>query len=694
MTKSALVLALAALPLLAQQPPASWKNLKYPALPEPRLPRVEEATLANGMKIYLLENHELPLIRGTALVRTGNLFDPEDKVGLATLTGEAIRGGGAASKTADQIDEQLENIAASVESQIGETFGSVSFSTLKERTDEVLAVFRDLLTAPAFRDDRIELFKSQMRSGISRRNDDAQSISQREFADAIYGPKTPYGWQIEYATLNNIKRDDIVAFYRRYFFPSNIMLAVQGDFSAADMKAKLEAAFGGWDAKQPPVPPYPKVDSKVQPGIRVAAKTDVTQTMFTMGQLGGVLSDKDYPALQVMGDILGGGFKSRLFQKVRTQLGYAYEVGADWGANYDHPGLFEISGSTKSASTADTLAAINAEVKRIRTEPVTPDELESAKQTVLNSFVFNFDTPSKTLNRLLVYRYFGYPDDFIFQYQKAVNAVTSQEILRVAKQYLDLAKFVIVATGNPAAFGKPLSSLEMPVTNIDLTIPEPKTATAAVNPQAAEAGKALLGRMRNAMGGDRVGAVKDMTQTADVQLDQAAGGVKVVQTSQWLASGHYRQENVLPFGKIITYSDGKSGWAATPQGVGPIPDPQLKQVAFEAFRIWSTLAFSDRDPERTVVSAGANKIEISDKAGHSVLLTIDPKTSLPTSETYAAPGGNGAVDETFSDWQETSGVRLPHKITISQGGRHFADATVNSVSINQGLTADQLAKKP
>jgi zinc protease len=162
-------------------PPASYKALKYPPLKEIQIPKVAESTLPNGLKIYLLENHELPLVRGLALVRTGNLFDPADKVGLASVTGALIRSGGTASKTGDQLDEELENIAASVESQIGESYGSVSFSTLKERTDEVLGSFHDVLTGPTFREDKLDLIKTQMRGGISRRNDDAHGISQREF---------------------------------------------------------------------------------------------------------------------------------------------------------------------------------------------------------------------------------------------------------------------------------------------------------------------------------------------------------------------------------------------------------------------------------------------------------------------------------------------------------------------------------
>jgi len=686
------------LPLIAlaqPTPPPSYKDLKFPPLKEIQIPKIDETTLPNGMKVYLLENHELPLVRGTALVRTGNLFDPADKVGLATVTGEVIRSGGTAAKTGDQIDEQLENIAASVESSIDESFGRITFSTLKERTDEVLGVFHDVITSPAFRDNKIELVKSQLRSGILRRNDDAPGISQREFTDLVYGPKTPYGWQMEYATLDNIKRDDIANFYKRYYFPSNIILAVQGDFSTAEMKAKIQSLFGSWNYSQPPVPAFPKVQSDPKPGVYLATKTDVTQTNFTLGQLGGTLKDKDYPALEVMGDILGGGFQSRLFQRIRTQLGYAYGVSAAWGAGFDHPGLFEIAGSTKSASTVDTLREIDKEVQRIRTTEVTAEELESAKQTVINGFVFNFDTPAKTLNRLLTYRYYGYPDDFIFQYQKAVSNVTRADILRVAREYIDPAKFVIVAAGNPKDFGTPLSGLGEPVSDIDLTIPEPKKVTAVVNPAGVARGKALLAKARDAMGGaDKLLAVKDVTQSGTVQLDKAAGGLKVTQTSQWIAPTYYRQEDVLPFGKIITYSDGKSGWASTPQGVVPLPDAQLKQITFEMFRNWPVLMLSDRDPDRVVTDAGGGKVEISDKAGHSLLMTFDAKTGLPESETYSEPGGQGEVQEAYSDWQETGGIKSPRKVTLLQGGNHYADVMVSSQTVNSGLTVEQISKKP
>lgn len=671
----------------------TYKDLKYPPLKQIQIPHVEEYTLANGMRVYLLENHELPLVRGLALVRTGNLFDPPDKIGLATLTGSAIRSGGTSQKTGEQLDEQLENIAASVESQISETFGSVSFSTLKERTDEVLGVFHDVLTDPAFREERIELIKSQMRTSISRRNDDADGIAQREFADTIYGHHTPYGWDEEYATVDNIRRQDAVNFYKRYFFPANIILAVQGDFSSPEMKAKLERIFGTWNYKQDPVPPFPKVDHAPRPGVYLATKTDVTQTNFAFGQLGGELDSKDYPALEVMSYILGGGFQSRLFKRVRTDLGLAYSISASWGADYDHPGLFEVAGSTKSGSTEQAIQASRQEVETIREKEVSADELEYAKQTVLNGFIFNFDTPSKTLNRLLTYRYYGYPDDFIFKYQKAVQQVTQADVLRVAKEYLDPAKFVVIAVGNPKNFDKPLSSLGMPVSDIDLTIPEPKAVSAKADQQSLARGKQMLAKVAQAMGGEAAArAVKDYVETSTLQLDAAAGGMKISQTEEWLAPSYFRQEETLPFGKITVYSDGKTGWMAAPQGVKPMGPAELRQVDSELFRNWFSLLQSGSNAERTVNDAGKNQIEISDTAGHSLLLTIDPATNLPTRETFAEPG-SGTMEENFSDYEPAGEMKLPRKVTINRDGKHFGDGAITDVKVNTGLTPEQISKK-
>ncbi len=487
--------------LCAQAPPAPsavstsqrvahiWEELKYAPLKPITLPHVEEFTLPNGMRVLLLENHELPLIHGNAMIRTGNLFDPADKVGLASITGDVMRSGGTKTKTGDQLDVELENVAASVESSIGESYGTVSFSCLKGNAEQVMGIFEDVLANAEFRQDKLDLTKRQLMSVISRRNDDAGQIAQREFADILYGRHDPYGWDMEFATVAHIQRADVQAFYKRYFFPANVILGIQGDFDTADMKARMQKLFAGWTVKQDPAPPFPAVHFGYAPGTYLAVKPDVNQTTFVLGEAGGVRKSPDYPALEVMSDILGSGFNSRLFRRIRTQLGYVYDVDANWAANWDHPGMFVINGSTKSSTTVPAIRAAREEVDRIRKELVTEEELESAKETVLNSFVFALDTPSKVINRLLVYTYFGYPKDFIFQYQAAVKALTREDILRVAKQYIDPSKFITLAVGNPKEFGEPLEKLGTKVSPIDLTIPMPAGMRNAP-PGAGETGEA------------------------------------------------------------------------------------------------------------------------------------------------------------------------------------------------------------
>jgi zinc protease len=682
----------------APRPPAgvpSYKDLKYPPLRPIEIPKVEKSTLANGMRLYLLEDHELPLVHGVALVRTGNLFDPADKVGLAQATGQVLRTGGTVGKTGEEIDRQLEDVAAHVESEIGETSGSVNFSGLKENTAEVMGVFHDVLTSPEFRQDKIDLFKSQLRSQISRRNDNPQSILAREFASIVYGRDNPYGWDETYATVGAITRPDLQAFYKRYFFPKNVMLAIWGDFDAAQMKSQVEKLFADWTVEQPEVPVFPKVTAKASAGTYLAVKTDVTQTFFTVGGLGGEFRDKDYPALETLADILGGGFHSRLMEIVRAKMGNAYTISASWAAAYDHPGLFEVTGGTATPSTVDTLSVVLKEVERLRTSEVSEDELKTAKDSALNSLVFAFDTKTKTLGRVLTYEYYGYPPDFIAQYQKALTEVTRADILRVAKERLDPAKLAIVAVGNPAGFVQPLDKLGRPVTPIDLKIPE-ATAAAASNPASLERGKRLLMAAQEAVGGAaKLAAVKDYVETAE--LDAVNPSIRVQQVLKWVGPSNWREENSYPGAKVALFTDGKTGWMAAGANSQVLGGPQAKQANGDLFRSYIGLLLSDRVEGRTVNAIDADAVEISDKNGNVARLIFDPATHLPKTLSYDAVSVNGAppvVQETYSDFRDVNGVKVPFKIAMTQNGQRYADVAVSEFKINTGLTAAELQKRP
>jgi hypothetical protein len=299
---------------------------------------------------------------------------------------------------------------------------------------------------------------------------------------------------------------------------------------------------------------------------------------------------------------------------------------------------------------------------------------------------------------LVTYEYYGYPKDFIRQYQAAIDAVTKDDILRVAREHVKPENFTIVAVGKPDDFGKPLTAIDPNPKSIDLTIPPPAREEPKVSEASTSQGKVLLERARAAMGGaDKLAAVKDSSQKVSATMQGPQGSMKAEQQNLWIAPSHFRQESQLPFGKITAYSDGKSGWIAGPQGTQPLPPPILKQIQGELFRNPFTLLLSDRDSTRTVSAVGPNRVRITDSQGESTELELNPETGLLASATFQTVQMGGApadVTVTWSDWRDVDGLKLPFKTTISRGGQQGGDATVTEWKINTGLKIEDLAKQP
>ena len=309
----------------------------------------------------------------------------------------------------------------------------------------------------------------QMQAGISRRNDDASGIAARESSQLVYGAKSPYAREAQYATVEAVTLADFKAWHASTVIPNNIIVAVSGDFDGPAMEAKLRAAFG------PLARGKALHESKIEfpgpkPGVYAVDKTDVNQSNVIILGLGTERNNPDYYALSVMNEIFAGGFGSRLFQNVRTKLGLAYSVGGSYGASYDHPGVFEVSASTKSASTVAAAQAMLDEIGRLKTVPPTADELRKAKEEQLNSFIFRYDSPDKTLNEQVTLAFFGYPKDFLEKYKTGIEAVTAADVSRVANKYIDASKLAILVVGNQSQMTTPVSTLGK-VTQLDITIP-------------------------------------------------------------------------------------------------------------------------------------------------------------------------------------------------------------------------------
>ncbi len=458
------------LPATAQTP-LHYTELEFPTLPEVQLPEYDRYELDNGMVVYLVEDRDLPLISGTAIIRTGSRFEPANKVGLAKLTGAVMRSGGTQNHPADELNLILEEKAASVETKIGMTSGTASFSTLTEDLDSVFQLFAEVIRQPAFEAEKFDLAQNQQRGAIARRNDDPQDIASREFDKIIYGATSPYARISEYETIDNISRKDAIAFYQEYVRPDGMILGIVGDFDTDEMKDRIEEAFGDWqiDASTPPLD-VPVASQEYDSGVFLVDRPKLTQSNVFLGHLGGKFDSPDYPALSVINGVLNS-FGGRLFNEVRSRQGLAYSVYGYWSPSYDFDGTFIAGGQTQSDSTVPFIKAILAEIDKLRTSPVTEEELANAKESILNSFVFNFQDPSQTLSRLMRYEYFGYPEDFIFQYQEAVKNTTAEDLLRVAQTYLKPEKIVTLVVGNSKDIDPPLSSLSPEVTTVDVSIP-------------------------------------------------------------------------------------------------------------------------------------------------------------------------------------------------------------------------------
>jgi zinc protease len=457
-----------AMPAATAQP---WEKIPVPPLHAFKPVQPKRIELANGLVIFLQEDHELPFINGSILIRGGGRDEPSAKVGLVSLYGETWRTSGTATIDGDKLDDQLEAKAASIETSGGLASTSVSWSSLKGDYDSVFAVTMDLLLHPTFKTDKLQLARGQLETGIARRNDDPAGIANRAAIKLAYGAHSPYARDPEYATVESVTLDDLKAWHDRTVVPNNMIVAISGDFDGAAMEAKLRAAFE-------PLQRGEKFESvkatftDPKHSVNFVEKADVNQSNVVIVGLGTERSNPDYYALSVMNEIFSGGFGSRVLQNVRTKLGLAYSVGGSFGAAYDHPGIFRVEAATKSQSTVAATQAMLAEIGRLKTDPPTPDELNRAKDQVLNSFIFHYDSPDKTLNEQVVLAFYGYPADTLEKYKSGIEKVTAADVTRVANKYIDVSKLAIVVVGNEAQITPKLDTLGK-VANIDIAIPPP-----------------------------------------------------------------------------------------------------------------------------------------------------------------------------------------------------------------------------
>jgi len=667
-----------------------WDEIEYPPLKNFTKPELDIFTLDNGIEFYLIEDNELPLVNVRVTVRTGGILDPADKTGLTNILGDVLRSGGSENYPADELNTLLENKAASMETFGGFTSIGASMNVLKEDIDELLPVFVDLLQNPLIPEDKISLAKTQYKSSVSRRNDDQGGIANREFGRLIYGADSPYGRMMEYETIDAVTRADLEERHSEAFVGSNMLIGIVGDFNTEEMKQKLQAAFGSIPTGSPTNLFPPEINYEYTSTINFIDKPDVNQSYVLLGHIGGLRENPDYAALQVMNEVLSGGFSGRLFQVVRTDLGLAYAVFGAFGSGTLYEGQFYAGVMTQSASTAQAIDAIIEQIRRIQNEPITEEEIGLTKDQFLNSLVFRYDSKAKVLNERLSNEYVGLPADAFDKLIDEIKAVSIEDVQRVARHYLRPDALQILVVGNGAEIGDQLEKYGQ-VNNVDIEIPTPSSSSSS------ESGDAIRGaewkdRMSGAMlPQGRPEGIIVMDAVNNVQTPN--GPMALVSEQELDFTGQKLISTIsTPMGDIVVEVGVSSGSQSMGGQSMNLPPTQVKAAWEELYRspLWVALNPDQYIAEflGVVEEEGAQYVQVKfqgEADNISLTVLLDPETALPfkSSSTYfvAQIGDNVSTETRFNDWKLSDGVMMAYERITFVNGTEQSTMKVNSHSL-------------
>jgi predicted Zn-dependent peptidase len=434
------------------------EQFTYPPL-NFKVPKASEfrTKLSNGLVVYIAEDHEIPWFTATLLLRTGPFLEPMDKLGVDGFAGSVMRSGGSPTMTGEQINERMDFLAG--------TLTARNLSINIKHLDEGMKIWMDILTNPAFPDDKLRREKDQALPAIRNRNKNVAQVAGRVYSDLIYGENSPITQETTEATITAITRADLVAWHKKYWGANNAILVVSGDFKKADMMKKLEATFGKWRKAEKAVPAIPRVQQASKAGVyMVQPEVIPNQGIIRIGHLGLRVDDPDYPAVDLMNYILGGGsFSSRITKVVRTDNGLAYSTsssfggggggqrgggGGGGGAGVLYPGTFTASCQTKNSTVVFASQLMLDLIEGMHNGDVSEADLKFAKNARVNAFPSMFSGVGSIIQSFANLEFSGRPMDYYDTYLAKYEKVTVADLKRVAQKWLQPDKMIIMVAGN------------------------------------------------------------------------------------------------------------------------------------------------------------------------------------------------------------------------------------------------------
>jgi zinc protease len=741
------IAAVLLLACLAVAAPAAGQNRSWPSESAPRplpskpvpFPPYELRTLDNGLQVVVVQHHEQPAISMRMIVRVGSARDPRDKVGLATLVASLLDQG-TTTKSATELNEEIDFMGARMGAGAGTDLTFLNVIVMKDSFDEGLRILSDMARRPGFAPEELERQRQQAISTMQVNSDSPEFVADAVFDRLVYGLH-PYALPQNGTadTLAAITRADLVAFHDQYFVPNNAILALVGDVAVDEAFASAKTVFGDWQQKQLPPAQYVAPPDPAR-RVVVVNKPGAVQTEIRVGHLGIKRNQQDYMSVNLALRILGGEGANRLHQVLRTERGLTYGAKADMDTLLES-GDFEASTNTRSEATGEVLRLIVDEFWRLQRERVGDRELSDAKAYLTGSFPLTIETPDAIATQVLNVLFYGLPVEQLQSFRDRVNAVTTDDIERVARYYLHPDRLSIVLVGNAQAFlsqlrGLGFSNVEVVDANdLDLLATDfkkpgsparptlsptptrrgtpgaavviaPAAAPAyqppasqsasrpAIAPDDGAAARQLLDKMIAAKGGlARLRAIKTLVVTTrakalgpDVPPDEA-------QTVTYIEyPNHVRVESTIRGTTILQVYDGTHGWVRDPNGTHDVPEQMLRdfESGLKRDTITALLGAADgrirvrklpdaRDERGAVRQA----LELSGADFEPMVMYVDPATGLVSKQSYVVNGpGRPLVEESFTDYRNVDGVQINFAASVRVGGQPALERTVTDARIN------------
>ncbi len=698
----------------------SWPGERPPrplAARDVKFPPYEVHTLENGLQVIAVLHHEQPAVSLRLIVRAGGALDPVDKPGVASLAASLLDQG-TTTRSAQEIANTVDSVGGALGTSAGTDLSFVNALFMKDSFELAVGLMADLARNPSFRPEEIERQRQQMLSALKVSYDDPEYVASTVFDRLVYGFH-PYGKPDSGTptSLARITRDDLVAFHRAYFAPNNAILAIVGDLSADEAFAGAERAFGDWARNdaikvEPPADPPPPTRRVI-----VIDRPGAVQTEIRVGHIALPRKHPDYMAMDLASKILGGEGSNRLHRVLRSERGLTYGASADL-ETLKFSGDLVAETDTRSEATGQVLRLIVDEFWKLQRERVGEAELQGAQDYLAGSFPLTIETPSAIALQVLNAVFFGLDLNELQTFRERVNAITPDDIQRVARAYLKPDRLSIVLVGDASKFVSQLASAgfpqyeRVPISELDLTSADfrrhaaagqdnddaPRLVPAAFAHVRADGrgldARALVDRAIAARGGlERLRAIRTVTAAASTTVFlPSAGTSEYASTSTIEYPDRFRTDMQTPQGRVTTvYARGRA-WTLLAEGKTlPIAPAELKATV-------------DRDPVQLLLAAhdgrltprAFDEVMLGDGtrgpalefslSTQTVQLVLDAASGLPIAERY------GTLEERFADFRAVDGVMVAHRTSVFRNGRPVLERRLTSIAFNAPLSPGTFAE--